>query len=296
MSENPTAPLLIAVMGPTASGKSDLAEALAHDLDARLLNADAFQIYRGMDIGTGKPEDRGRYDLLDLKDPDEGFGVGEYVLRASARLHELYAERRHAVVVGGTGLYVRALFEEYVDLAAEPDPELRIRLNGMTLDEKKTELTRVAPEVAVRIDLQNPARVQRALERALGRSTSLQWHLPPYRKLKLAIVPETGETETRVANRVQAMVHNGWVLEIEELRRRGFKSDDPGFRAIGYRTLLRHADGELGREEAMATTIAETRGYAKRQRTWLRSEPNLIQLERDDPLEDARRRLSFLLH
>jgi tRNA dimethylallyltransferase len=282
-------------MGPTASGKSDLAEALAAEIGAQLINGDAFQVYRGLDIGTGKPDDRGRYELLDLKNPDEGFGVGEYILRANAILERLFAEGRHAVVVGGTGLYIRALFEEYVDLANEPDPELRIRLNGMTLEEKQAELEAKAPEVAARIDRQNPVRVQRALERVIGGSTSLDWHLPPFRKLKLAIVPDPADTELRVANRVRSMVHNGWVREVEELRDAGYGPDDPGFRALGYRTLWRHLEGEFGLEEATATTIAETRRYAKRQRTWLRSEPNLTELDRDDPLNAARRRLSVLL-
>lgn len=288
-------PLLIAVMGPTASGKSDVAETLASDLDAQLLNADAFQIYRGMDIGTGKPADRDRYELLDLKDPREGFGVGEYVLRANEILEALFENGRHAIVVGGTGLYVRALFEEYVDLANEPDPELRIRLNGMSLEEKRAELEAIAPEVAARIDRQNPVRVQRALERAIGGTTTLEWRLPSFRKVKFAIVPEPADTEVRVANRVRSMVHNGWVREVEELRDAGYGPDDPGFRALGYRTFLRHLQGEFGLEEATATTIAETRGYAKRQRTWLRSEPNLITLDRDDPLNEARRQLSLLL-
>jgi tRNA dimethylallyltransferase len=113
--------------------------------------------------------------------------------------------------------------------------------------------------------------------------------------LKLAIVPEPGDTELRVANRVRSMVHNGWVREVEGLRDAGFGPDDPGFRALGYRTLWRHLAGEFGLEEATATTIAETRRYAKRQRTWLRSEPNLTELDRDDPLTAARRRLSVLL-
>lgn len=288
-------PLLLAVMGPTASGKSDLAEVLASELDAQLVNADAFQIYQGMDIGTGKPTDHERYALLDLKRPDEGFGVGEYVIRASELLSGLFAAGRNTIVVGGTGLYVRALFEEYVDLANEPDPELRIRLNGMTLEEKQAELEARAPEVAARIDRQNPVRVQRALERAIGGTTALEWRLPPFRKMKLAIVPEPADTEIRVESRVRSMVHNGWVREIEELRDAGFGPDDPGFRALGYRTLWRHLEGEFGLEEATATTIAETRGYAKRQRTWLRSEPNLIQLELGDPLNAARRHLSLLL-
>ena len=289
-----TPPLLIAVMGPTAAGKTDLAEQLATDLDAQLINADAFQIYQGMDIGTAKPERREHYKLLDIRRPDEGFGVGEFVEIASTILTDLFTDGRNAVVVGGTGLYIRALFEEYQDLAPEPDPHLREDLNRLDLATKVTMLRERDPSSAERIDLRNPARVQRALERALAPSTSLCWSLPPYRRLKLALVPDVEETDARIARRVESMMQNGWVREVTELRERGYRADHPGFRAIGYRTLLRYLDGEIGREEATATTIAETRGYAKRQRTWLRSEPNLIELDRDRPLEDARRRLSAL--
>jgi tRNA dimethylallyltransferase len=166
----------------------------------------------------------------------------------------------------------------------------------MTLDEKQAELVARAPEIAAQIDLKNPVRVQRALERFLEPGTSLQWHLPPYRKVKLAVLPDAAETDARIAKRVEAMVHNGWVREVRDLRAKGYGPDAPGFRAIGYRTLSRFTDGEIGLEEATATTIAETRGYAKRQRTWLRSEPNLIELDRNDPLEDARRRITPLFH
>src|SRR5271165_7127776 len=121
-------PRLIAVMGPTASGKTDVAEAIADALDAQLINADAFQVYRGMDIGTAKPRAKGRYRLLDLKAPNEGFGVGEFVQLAQTELNTLFQERRSAVVVGGTGLYIRALFEQYSELAASPEPALRAAL------------------------------------------------------------------------------------------------------------------------------------------------------------------------
>ena len=170
-----------------------------------------------------------------------------------------------------------------------PPPEVRSQVESLSLSEAVERLKTLAPEVASRVDLQNPVRVRRALERILAPTPSISLRLPPYHKLKLAIVPEPPETELRIARRVEAMVQNGWVQEVRNLRDAGYSPHDPGLRAIGYRTLWRHLDGGVELEEAKATTIAETRQYAKRQRSWLRSEPNLIRLEVDDAFAHAKR-------
>src|SRR5436305_809189 len=114
-------PLLLAIMGPTGSGKTGLAEAIARELGAGLVSADAFQIYRHLDIGTAKPRNKDIYDLLDIRDPNETFGVGEWVKLAQPIAEEHFQKDRHLVVVGGTGLYIRALFEEYAEMSGEPD-------------------------------------------------------------------------------------------------------------------------------------------------------------------------------
>jgi tRNA dimethylallyltransferase len=292
-------PILIAVMGPTASGKTALAEALADDLGAQLVNADAFQVYRGMDVGTAKPAARDRYLFLDLRDPNEGFGVGEFTSLAQQALAELYAQGRHVVVVGGTGLYIRALLEEYSGMAAPPDPELRASLNRLHAEEGVEELARrlieLDPDAAARIDIKNPARVKRAIERATSPTEAPAVALPPFRRLKVALSPEPAILEQRITLRVEAMVQNGWVQEVERLVQAGYGPDDPGFRAIGYRQIWRAMAGEVELEEAVTTTIVDTKRYAKRQRTWLRSEPNLSVLDLDpDPLAVVRERIRTL--
>ena len=156
---------MLAVMGPTASGKSELAEQLADKFSAQLINADAFQIYRGMDIGTAKPIAKERYKLIDSRNPDEGFGVGEFVAMAQAILNDLWQRQQSAIIVGGTGLYVRALFEEYSLMAAAPNPELREQLNTLSLDELVSELRGINEAEFLRIDLKNRVRVQRSIER-----------------------------------------------------------------------------------------------------------------------------------
>lgn len=295
---NESCPRLIAVMGTTASGKTVLAEALADRFDAQLINADAFQVYRGMDIGTAKPVQKERYSLLDLKDPDEGFGVGEWVLAARDVLTRLWSENRSAVIVGGTGLYVRALLQRYGALQPSPDPELRRRLEKQEaeqgLESLLSDLAKLDPEAAATVDPKNPVRVRRALERALTPSAPLSLDLPPFRVTKLAVQVPREVLNEKIAQRANDMVQNGWVQEVNDLRDNGFRPENPGFRALGYRQLFDYLDGKVGLQEAMATTIAATRQYAKRQRTWLRSEPELAMLPEEPEPEIFERALSAI--
>jgi tRNA dimethylallyltransferase len=276
-------PFLIAVMGPTASGKTELAERLADRLDALLVNADAFQIYRGMDIGTGKPENRNRYALLDIRNPNESFGVGEWVQHASGILQDAYSQGRSVITVGGTGLNVRALFEEYSGMMSAPNPELRKRLNDKLeregLPSLVQELEMVDKDVLGTIDLANPMRVIRAIERLQSTKSVPPATLPPFVRKKLALDVPVEEIDGRIENRVRQMMQNGWAQEIERLREDGYSLEDPGFRAIGYRTMWEVVKGALTENEAVEKTTLETRRYAKRQRTWLRSEPHLLRID-----------------
>jgi len=266
-------------MGPTASGKTALAEALADRFDAQLINADAFQVYRGLDIGTAKPEDKSRYLLLDIKDATESFGVGEFVQRASEILWTLHREGRSAVVVGGTGLYIRALTEGYDEMSPAPDPALRADLvrreKEVGLEALAQELGTLDPIAAARIDLNNPARVRRALERVLDPRPPIQVVLPKFRQKKIALNPKVEISNARIDLRIESMVQNGWVDEARRLVGEGIPGDAPGLRAIGYRGLCDHVRGVLSLGDALKGIALETRQYAKRQRTWLRSEPNL---------------------
>ena len=273
-------PRLIAVMGTTGSGKTDVAEALAERLGAQLISADAFQVYRGMDIGTAKPSRKHLYRLLDLKAPNEGFGVGEFVQLARSELSQLFEEGRSAIVVGGTGLYIRALFERYADLAASPDPALRAELmeresrdGAAALAE---DLRQRAPTVAARTDLANPVRVRRALERLDSLGPNICSELPPFAQSKLVLQRNKSELNALIELRAHAMVQNGWLEEVESLRRSGYGPGNPGFRALGYTALWQHLAGTVALKDALESTVMDTRRYAKRQRSWLRSEPNAL--------------------
>lgn len=273
------APLLIGIYGPTASGKTALAERIAEAIGAQLINADAFQAYRYLDIGTAKPQRKELYELLDILDPKESFGVGEWALRAGKLLTDLFVQRRNAVAVGGTGLYLRALFEEYAEMAPPPSQELRAALMERErregLPALAEELVRKNPALAERTDLRNPARVRRALEKVLGGFSQIDIRLPPYRKVKISIDPDKGALNRLIEHRATEMLQNGWVREVNELIRMGYQRDDPAFRAIGYSEVFDFIDQRIGLEQATAKIALATRQYAKRQKTWLRSEPRL---------------------
>lgn len=274
-------PVLVAIMGPTGSGKSALAERLADELGLQLINADAFQVYRGMDIGTNKSPRKSEYLLVDEVNPSFQFGLGEWLSRISTPLSNLWKKQQGAVVVGGTGLYIRALFEEFSGLHGEPDPDLRQAL----IDEETaygplhmvSKLLQLDPETTVAVS--NPLRVRRALERLLQPRPLEPVALPPFHRIKFGLWPEPGLLNEYLAARVRAMWDAGWPEEVSRLMGAGIGREAPGFRAIGYQDIFDHLNGELVEEEVLARVTEATRRYAKRQRTWLRSEPHLVRVE-----------------
>lgn len=274
-----TPPALIAVLGPTGSGKSDFAEALADRTGALLLNADAFQVYRGLDIGTNKPSRRSLYQLLDLVDPQESFGVVPWVQAALPLLEAAFAQGQSVILVGGTGFYVRALMDEFADLREAPDPELRAHL--MAREEAEglaalvAELEAQAPEVAAHTDLKNPVRVRRALER-LQAPPAAPISIPPFRRRKVALLPDPEWLNERLAARTEHLLAEGWIEEVRGLLEQGVTKDAPGMRAIGYRNIVDHLQGEISLAELTDQINLATRQYAKRQRTWLRTEKGLV--------------------
>jgi len=281
---------MIAVMGATGSGKSGIAEKVARKLGAQLINADAFQVYRGLDIGTNKPVDKSEYKLIDIVEPTEQFGLGEWINEACQILEDCWARDLHAVFVGGTGLYIRALFEGYEDMSGPPDEKLRAQL----LDRERTEgleslvreLESSAPEIANSIDLKNPVRVRRALER-VANPHKLTFTIPPFEKAKFSIVVNPETLAERIANRLDLMIENGWIEEVENLLTIGVPENAPGFRAIGYHTWVRLLKGELSLDEGKAEVLTATLAYAKRQRTWLRKEPGITDLPFDPIAADT---------
>lgn len=278
--------MLIAIMGPTASGKSSLAEWVAEEWDLPLISADAFMVYRGLDIGTNKPADRTRYSLLDVADPREQFGLGEWLRRVSAEL-----TAQGAVVVGGTGLYIRALFEQWTDLQGPPDPQLRgeleERIQREGLPALYAELSRQDPEGAARVDPHNPVRVRRALERLAAPKPLDLPPLPPVPRLKLGIDCPVPALDAAIETRCHKMLAGGWIEEVRDLLENGVETGAPGMKAIGYREIAETIQTGKGAESLAPILVTLTRQYAKRQRTWMRSEPNLNLLSVEGPQQNV---------
>ncbi|MBX3115431.1 MAG: tRNA (adenosine(37)-N6)-dimethylallyltransferase MiaA [Fimbriimonadaceae bacterium] len=281
---------MIAVMGPTGSGKSGIAEIVAKKIGAQLINADAFQVYRGLDIGTNKPTDCSPYELIDIVDPTEQFGLGEWIKESCQVLDQCWKKSQPVVFVGGTGLYIRALFEGYSEMSGPPDEELReqlmLREKNEGLQSLVDELTQKAKHIAEATDLKNPVRVRRALER-IANPQNIEFNVPPYQKAKFSIVLNQETLKHRISSRLEQMVKAGWIEEVERLLTNGVPENAPGFRAIGYHTWVRLLKGELSLDEGKAEVLQATLAYAKRQRTWLRKEPGITEIPFDPVTADT---------
>jgi tRNA dimethylallyltransferase len=280
---------VLAILGATATGKSALGMELAKQLHGEIVNADALQVYRGFDIGTAKPgpaeRERVPHHLIDIKEPHETYSAGEFARRAREAIAGIQARGRAAVVVGGSGLYLRALFEG-ISPIPPGDPEvrreLRARLKAEGLDPLREELARLDPPTAARVSAGDTQRVLRALEVALvsGRPLSSWIAEQPFGTGGIAAI-RVGLTLPRsilydqIAGRVARMVAAGWEEEVAGLLRRGLSPDLPAFQAIGYRQLVRHLEGDGSLDQAVAEIIRETRRFAKRQETWFRKEPDV---------------------
>jgi tRNA dimethylallyltransferase len=292
-------PRLISVMGPTGSGKSDLAEALADRFDAALVSADAFQVYRGFDIGTNKPADVGRYELIDICDADEQFGLGEWLRLTNEILGRAWEKKQDVLVVGGTGLYIRALFEGYSEMSGPPDPALREELMRREevdgLGALVAELERLNPARAAQIDLQNPVRVRRSLEKILSGGSEIVFEIPPFLKLKYGINVDRDLHRGNLESRLKAMVERGWIEEVRNLNESGVLESYPAMRAIGYYTWTKFLLNATTFDEAMAEVLTLTVQYAKRQRTWMRKEPGLTVFDIDPASVESQERVLAMI-
>jgi tRNA dimethylallyltransferase len=284
-------PPAIFLMGPTASGKTDLAVELVRRLPLEIISVDSAMVYRDMDIGTAKPEPEilveAPHRLIDIIDPAEAYSAARFREEALQHMAEITAAGRIPLLVGGTMLYYRALQQGLARLP-EADPGVRAELEAeaqalgwQALHER---LAAVDPTSAERIHRNDPQRLQRALEvyELTGRPLSELWQEQqeaelPYRVVKMVVAPQDRpDLHRRIARRFELMLRQGLVEEVETLYRRGdLNVDMPSIRCVGYRQVWRYLSGELSREQMSERGIVATRQLAKRQFTWLRSEQNL---------------------
>ena len=285
-------PPLVVICGATATGKTPLSLALAERLPrAQIISADSRQVYRGMDIGTAKaaPADRARipHHGLDLVEPDEPFTAADFQAHAMSALAAIAADDGVALLVGGTGLYLRAVARGLPLAEAGRDEHLRQqlerRLAGEGLHVLVAHLRAAAPAVAAATDLANPRRVVRALERVsvMGDRPPPVPRGYPGPVTRIGLQPDPAEHALQIARRAELQFATGLLDEAAALRRR-FDPSLPAFSAVGYREAFGVLDGSLTRDEALARTITRTRQLTRRQQTWFRAEPGINWLPADD--------------
>ena len=287
-----TRPLAIALMGPTASGKSALALEWAQRFDGEIVSVDSALVYRRLDIGAAKPTPAERalvpHHLIDLRDPWQPYSAAEFASDARAAIDGIVARDRLAILAGGTGLYFRALLQGLAPMP-EADADLRIRIAQEAAERGwaalHSELASVDPQAATRIHATDAQRIQRALEvwRISGRTIS-DWQRDaqarlPLRVLKLVIAPrDRAVLHARIEHRFDAMLGEGFLQEVQALRALPQLQAHPSplalpaLRAVGYRQAWEHLEGHASAAEFRDRGIFATRQLAKRQLTWLRGE------------------------
>jgi len=279
---------LVAIVGPTGIGKSRLALHLARKFDGEIVSADSRQVYRHMDIGTVKPsrqeQAQAQHYLIDIVNPDEDSSLAQYQKLAFSAIKDIQRRDKLPILVGGSGLYVRAVLEGWQLPEAKPDPELRHQLEKRAADDGGEslyqELMKVDPAAAQRIDPRNVRRVIRALEvhhQTDGAFSRLQdKKTVPYRTLIIGLTVERKELYRRIDRRVDEMVGQGLVAEVEKLVNMGYDFNLPAMSSIGYKQIAGFLKGEISLEEAVQKIKYETHRLVRHQYAWFRLDDERI--------------------
>jgi tRNA dimethylallyltransferase len=293
---------LIVIVGPTAAGKTATAVRLCQQHRGEIISADSRQIYRGLDIGTAKPtrEERAAavHHLIDVIDPDQALGVAEYQALAYAAVNDVLSRGCTPFLVGGSGQYVHAVIKGWKVPRVPPDQQLRAELvaeaNRVGAEAFHTRLAAVDPAAAARIDYRNVRRVIRAMEVYLktGIPISQQQRAqpPPYHVLQIGLTMPREALYARIDARVDRMIAEGLLAEVQNLAARGYGFDLPFMSGLGYRQLGQYLAGQIGLDEAVHLIKRETRRFVRQQYTWFRlNDPDIhwVDASREDCLEVA---------
>jgi tRNA dimethylallyltransferase len=292
----PEAPVLVVVLGPTAVGKSRIAVDLALRFGGEVVSGDSIQVYRGFDIGTDKPTEETRrgvpHHLIDIVGPEVQFTAADFVREALAAARGIAARGHLPIVAGGTGLYLKALLDGLFPGPGRDDAvraALEAEAKEKGLDALYHRLEAVDPEYARMIRGRDRVRIIRALEVHATTGRPISEHFRSTESpvkgrtiVRIGLRLEREALVKRIEARVDRMFARGLVEEVRGLLARGVPGTAPPFRALGYSHVLRHLRGEIGRDEAVALTKADTRQYAKRQMTWFRKMAGIVWFSPDD--------------
>ncbi len=271
-----SSPQVIAIVGPTAVGKSRLAIELARKIGAEIINADSRLLYRGLDIGTAKPSveqmSSVTHHLIDIIDASDIFSLAEYLERARALIKEIRARDRTAIVVGGSGQYVTALLDGWRVPRVPPNAILRAKLERLAANDGVHSvhalLVREHPEAAAKIDARNIRRVIRALEVCRTQVRSDDVLAEPIHATIIGLTAPRGELYRRADLRVSDMIERGWIKEVSQLLDSGISAASPAFSAIGYRDLAAYIQGDFPIDEALRRIRSATRRLIRHQFNW----------------------------
>ena len=279
---------LLALVGPTAVGKTAISLQLAQDFNGEIVSADSRQIYRGLDIGADKvgPAERAAvpHHLLDIVAPDQVLTLAEFQRAAYAAIDGIHRRGRLPLLVGGTGLYVRAVLDGLGIPEVPPDEALRAELEAFAaehgVESLHARLAAIDPSAAQRIDARNVRRVVRALEVCLvtGQPISVlqQATPPPYRILRIGLTRPREALYARIDRRIDEMIQRGLVEEVRGLMDAGYSPQLPALTGLGYRQMIHYLQGELSFDEAVAAIKHQTRRFVHQQNTWFRLDDERI--------------------
>ncbi|OPY83536.1 MAG: tRNA dimethylallyltransferase [Syntrophorhabdus sp. PtaU1.Bin153] len=298
---------LLAIVGPTCTGKSRLSVDLCHEFDGEIINADSMQVYKHFDIGTAKPEKDVQtevpHHLLDIIEPDEEFNAAMFKDRADRAISAIWSRNKLPILVGGTGLYVKALIHGLFTI--DENKSTRQTLKELCHNNPEgfyKNLTAIDPEYAMRISCRDERRMVRAMEvyqlTGLPMSEWIKKHgfrEPRYEVLKIGLRKSRPELYARIDARVEEMLQQGWVEEVRTLVRAGYGEHLKPFTGIGYREILQYLRGSITYQEMTDAIKKLTRRYAKRQFTWFLKEEGILWHEYPDEVDSIRQEVAGFL-
>ena len=273
---------MVIILGPTATGKTSLSVKLAYDFDGEIISADSRQIYKGMDIGTSKPNKKELQDvkhhLINIMSPEKSNNLHDFLIDANNIIKTIIRSGKTPIIVGGTGQYINGLVQGWTTPRVPPNPVLREQLVAKLAEDGIAALMRrleeLDPLAAARVDTRNPRRIIRAIEvREVAGSTpgAVQNQTPPYNSFLIGLTTSSrAELHQRIDERVDQMIDDGWIPEVRALIEKGYSQDLPALSSMGYRELIQFLAGELSLEEAVRLIKVSHHRLARNQYTWFK--------------------------